>query len=124
VAYRSFLEEVVEDTLLKLADDTRLGGIGWYDEGRAAVQRDLEGLEEWDGGEMVKFSRYGCKALQRDWLVGSSSAEGPRGCGGQRAGQEPAARLAAGDPTSSRAVPTGTRPEIEGRDCPPLLSDP
>ncbi|KAK4828444.1 hypothetical protein QYF61_026669 [Mycteria americana] len=54
-AHSSSLEEVMEGTLTKIADDTELGGIRRRNEGRAAVQRDLERLEEWADRKIMTF---------------------------------------------------------------------
>lgn len=77
----SFLEEVVE-----FADHTKTREISWYSEGRAALQRDAERLEEWDAIQWVPMQspvsgqegpRQGDQ-LRTPW-PGSSPGEGSWG---------------------------------------------
>lgn len=46
---------------MNFAGDTKLVGTVDMHEGRTAIQRDLEGLEEWPGR---KFNKDKCKVLQ------------------------------------------------------------
>jgi len=57
------LGAAAERTLSEVAGDIKLGGAADMPEGRAAIQRDLEGLEEWTDGNLMKFSQRNCRVL-------------------------------------------------------------
>nr|XP_009675200.1 PREDICTED: insulin-like growth factor-binding protein-like 1 [Struthio camelus australis] len=51
------LEEGTECTLSRFADATELGGVADTPGGCAAIRRDLDGLESWAEGNVLKFNK-------------------------------------------------------------------
>ena len=57
------LDEEVQGTLIKFADDTKLGGIANTLEDRNKLQSDLDRLELWAENNRMKFNKDKCQVL-------------------------------------------------------------
>uniref|UniRef100_A0A674JM42 Reverse transcriptase domain-containing protein n=1 Tax=Terrapene triunguis TaxID=2587831 RepID=A0A674JM42_9SAUR len=57
------LDNGIESTLIKFADDTKLGGVASALEDRIKIQNDLDKLEKWSEVNGMKFNKDKCKVL-------------------------------------------------------------
>ncbi|KAK4806182.1 hypothetical protein QYF61_001105, partial [Mycteria americana] len=77
------LDDEAEYILRKVfADGTKLGGVADRPEGGAAIQRDLDRLEKWADGNLMKFNKGKCQVLhlgrnnpRHQYMLGATQLE-------------------------------------------------
>jgi len=92
--YINNLDEGIETTLSKFADDTKVRGVADKLEGCATIQEDLDSLESWAGRNLMSFNKSNCRVLHLRRNNGMHQerlkdgeevcGEGPGGVGGQQ----------------------------------------
>ena len=71
----SDLDTGIKCSLMKFADDTKLSGEVDTPEGRAALQGDLDRLEEWASKNLMKVNKEKCKVVHWENIIQECSTD-------------------------------------------------
>ena len=69
------LDNGIKCSLMKFADDTKLNGEVDTPEGRAALQEDLDSLEEWANKNLMKFTRKSVRSCTWENIIQACSTD-------------------------------------------------